>query len=48
MIYLDNAATTQISKNALQTYNKYAEELFYNPSAIYKNAVLVKNDIDSA
>ncbi len=46
MIYLDNAATTKISKNALMTYNKYAEELFFNPSAIYNVGVRVRTDID--
>ena len=48
MIYLDNAATTKISNNALKIYNKYAEELFYNPSAIYACGVKVKQDIESA
>lgn len=48
MIYLDNAATTKISKKALETYNKYAEELFFNPSAIYNAGVKVRTDIDEA
>ena len=47
MIYLDNAATTQISKKALETYNKYAYEHFYNPSSIYRPSVNIKNDIES-
>lgn len=48
MIYLDNAATTQISKEALHAYNKYAEELFFNPSAIYRAGVSIKTSIDNA
>ena len=48
MIYLDNAATTKISKNALLTYNKYAEEIFYNPSAIYHAGVTTKAQIENA
>ena len=48
MIYLDNAATTKISKEALQAYNKFAEELFFNPSAIYRAGVNVKTNIDNA
>lgn len=48
MIYLDNAATTRISKTALKTYNKYADELFFNPSGIYDASVNVRCDIDNA
>lgn len=48
MIYLDNAATTKIYKAALQMYNKYAEELFFNPSAIYSAGVKNKTYIDNA
>ncbi len=48
MIYLDNAATTPISVNALKTYDLYAREQFFNPSGIYDVAVKVKNDIESA
>ena len=32
-IYADNAATTKISKNALETMNKCAENCFGNPSS---------------
>lgn len=48
MIYLDNAATTPMSKKALDVYNLYASEQFYNPSGIYDVAVAVKNDIEEA
>lgn len=48
MIYLDNASTTPMSMNSLETYKKYAIEDFYNPSAIYDKAVKVNNDIHFA
>lgn len=35
MLYFDNAATTKISKNSLEAYNKYSE-CFFNPSALYR------------
>ncbi len=46
MLYFDNASTTKISKEALDTYIK-ASENFYNPSALYNEAGLVKRDIDN-
>lgn len=48
MIYLDNAATTRISQNALKTYNEYAYEKYFNPSSVYKASVDVKSDIERA
>jgi len=36
MIFLDNASTTKICKEALDVYNTASNELFYNPSALYK------------
>ena len=35
MIYLDNAATTPISKQSLKIFNDYAFIDFFNPSAKY-------------
>ena len=35
MYYFDNAATTKPSKSALDKAQKFNDELFYNPSAIY-------------
>lgn len=35
MIYLDNAATTKIYEKALEVYNYYASNSFFNPSAVY-------------
>lgn len=48
MIYLDNAATTPLDKIAGDVYVKYSCENFFNPSAIYKKALEVKKDIESA
>ncbi len=48
MIYLDNAATTKMSENALKTYNDYASANFFNPSAPYKQAFKVAMEIDDA
>ena len=48
MIYLDNASTTPMLPCAVKTYEKYAAHNFYNPSAIYKPSVQVKQDIIQA
>ncbi|MDR0855266.1 MAG: cysteine desulfurase [Christensenellaceae bacterium] len=48
MIYLDNAATTKPSKNALDTYLKYAETGYFNPSAGYPQAVEIKAAMNAA
>lgn len=48
MIYLDNAATTPLDRKAGEIMLKYSCDLFYNPSAIYKQAVSLQRDIDSA
>lgn len=47
MLYFDNAATTKISKSALETYVKTSEN-FYNPSSLYKEASLSKQMIETA
>ena len=41
MIYLDNAATTAPNKEALRIATQKYEELFYNPSASYKQGAEV-------
>lgn len=38
MIYLDNASTTKPLKVALEINNYFAEEMFFNPSALYSGA----------
>ena len=47
MLYFDNSATTKISKEALEVYNK-SSEYFYNPSALYGVAGEVKLKLDLA
>lgn len=37
-IYLDNAATTQPLPSLQELYDQYAESLWYNPSALYRDA----------
>lgn len=48
MIYLDNAATTkpfaEVAESALDSYN----DNFFNPSALYRGGIAVKNSINSA
>ncbi len=39
MIYLDNAATTRTDELAIAALKKYGIENYFNPSALYKNAL---------
>ena len=48
MIYLDNAATTKMFEGALGQYQKFACDLFYNPSAFYREGRAVKEELDQA
>ena len=45
MIYLDNAATTKPSKTALSNAEKFNDELFFNPSALYANGIYNSSEI---
>lgn len=45
MIYFDNAATTKPSKAALRFAEKFNEEAFFNPSALYRGGLDVKKEI---
>ena len=47
MKYFDNASTTKISKSALDAYIS-ASDYYYNPSALYKNAIDSKKIIEDA
>lgn len=47
-IYLDNAATTRICADSLKAINNYYDENYFNPSAVYKGAINVKNSIELA
>lgn len=44
-IYLDNAATTQVSESAAEAMIHYAREEFFNPSAGYAPALEVRKQI---
>lgn len=45
MIYLDNAATTKPNKKALEYAEKFNDEMFYNPSALYQGGLDASNEI---
>ena len=45
MIYLDNSATTKVSDNAAKAALHYMQEEFFNPSAAYRPAVKVDNEV---
>ena len=48
IIYLDHAATTPVSKRALEAMQPYFVEKFYNPSAPYLPAHAVRTDYEAA
>ena len=47
MIYLDNAATTQMFEEGAEIYKKYSCQSFFNASAGYGSAIEVKKEIDN-
>ena len=47
-IYLDNAATTMVHKEVIDTMNEYYENLYGNPSSIYDFGQKAKKAISSA
>ncbi|MCI7170083.1 aminotransferase class V-fold PLP-dependent enzyme, partial [bacterium] len=46
LIYLDNAATTQVYPEVLQEMLPYFSEVYSNPSAIYSFASESKKAVD--
>lgn len=48
MIYLDNAATTKPSLSALEKADKFNKDLFFNPSALYREGLLSSKEIKLA
>ena len=48
MIYLDNAATTKPCKQALSFAQKFNDENFYNPSALYQGGIDNSKEIKDA
>ncbi len=47
-IYLDNAATTKPYKSALEKASLFNDELFYNPSSVYHNAIICSKELNQA
>jgi cysteine desulfurase len=45
-IYLDYASATPVRKEVRQAMEKYWSESFYNPSAIYREGLEVKNEVE--
>ncbi len=48
MIFLDNASTTQVCDKAIKAAQWAASEGYFNPSALYGEALKVKNAIEEA
>lgn len=48
MIYLDNAATTPVSKDVLDAMQPYFSEKFGNPSSIYKTGQEARSALENA
>ena len=48
MIYLDNAATTKPLAEAFERARIYAEEKFYNPSALYSEGYAMQGELKTA
>ena len=48
IVYLDNGATTKVLDEAKEACVNYMQENFFNPSALYENAIKVARDIKSA
>ena len=46
-MYLDNAATTRPNKDILDAIKPYITDMWHNPSAIYSDAIKVREDIES-
>lgn len=48
MIYLDNAATTQMFEGGVDIYKKYACQSFFNPSAGYSQSIEIAKELNVA
>ena len=46
-IYADNAATTKMSKRAIEAMTPYLEEIFGNPSSLYSAGQAAKEAIET-
>ena len=48
MIYLDNAATTRPDLSAVKAAAQFNESLYYNPSALYREGLSVRKELNAA
>lgn len=48
MIYLDNAATTQVRPEVVDFINEYMKDKFYNPSSLYRSGLEIEKDIEKS
>ena len=48
IFYLDNAATTKLFDEVKERASKFLCEDFFNPSAVYKQSVDVKREVENA
>lgn len=48
MIYLDNAATSKVKTEVIETMMPYFTERFYNPSSLYNPAAKISEEIKNA
>ncbi len=48
MIFFDNASTTKCTKESVEIVTEYLSDKYFNPSALYHNALSVKQDLERA
>ena len=48
MVYFDNGATTKAYDECIDIIKKYLLEEYYNPSALYHDAIMVSRDLQTA
>lgn len=46
MIFFDNASTTKCTPESVLIVNKYLTDEYFNPSALYHNALTIKQDME--
>ena len=48
MVFLDNASTTKVIPECIEIYNKYQNDLFFNPSAQYHESIEISKELTEA
>ncbi len=48
MIFFDNASTTRCTDSSVEIVKKYLTDEYYNPSALYHNSLLIKQELERA